>query len=127
MNVNGCYYNGQWIKFYKNVQLTRDDDDSEDEFEFRGFTNHEANMFIESPFVNSFQLSKHYHCGSHTLNLLSTTDYIKLLQEEGVLFQIHNSAITKCENIWSKTKRPKSYEQIYEILSATLKTPTITR
>ncbi|KNC34411.1 hypothetical protein FF38_00735 [Lucilia cuprina] len=43
-----------FIKAFKTfgVKLSRDDDDKkEDEFEFRGFTNHEANMFIESPFV----------------------------------------------------------------------------
>ncbi|KAI8119379.1 hypothetical protein CVS40_9270 [Lucilia cuprina] len=114
------HYRNQHVKEYKEFKHMKSDKKSSKDLNKKKF-DEKVLKFIRSSFSPMSAGKSFFGYTAHWLqpNLL--------LQEEDVLFQRHNSAITECENIWSKTKRPKSYEQIYEILSATLKTPTITR
>ena len=87
-----------FVKAFKmfGIKTVREDDDSDDEFEFLGFDENEININNENENdCNDFNLSRHYRCSSHTLNLLSSTDFIKILKNENHLYQKHSNAIIK--------------------------------
>ncbi|XP_046801189.1 uncharacterized protein LOC124418562 [Lucilia cuprina] len=76
----------------------------------------------------STRLSKHFPCASHTLNLLATTDFNKIINSSSSDVKgVHKRSFNRCTQLWSKCNRPKSAEIINAVLSANLLTPCITR
>lgn len=47
-------------------------------------------------------------CASHTLSLVSTTDFSKSVENSSVN-RLHNEAMGKCTTLWNMSRRPKSY------------------
>ncbi|XP_067613299.1 uncharacterized protein [Eurosta solidaginis] len=80
-----------------------------------------------SEFQNEICLPKHHRCSSHTLNLLVTSDLIKILKADESLFKRNNMVFKKCDNLWKKCKWPKSSEVIQETLGGCLVVPVGTR
>ncbi|XP_049318513.1 uncharacterized protein LOC125780343 [Bactrocera dorsalis] len=78
-------------------------------------------------FQNELLLPKHLRCCSHTLNLLASADYVKILRSEQALYIQHSMTFEKCNALWRKCKWPKSSEIIVECLGSTLLVPVVTR
>lgn len=72
-------------------------------------------------------LPKHVRCGSHTLNLLSTTDFLNFLKTDQNLYERHSNAFKTCNRLWKKAKFSKSSEIISETLGEALSLPVVTR
>ena len=68
-------------------------------------------------------LPDHLLCAAHTLNLVATTDFNKLIKP----IEIHFSALEKCSILWKASKWPKLAEIINDILKSPLRYPTVTR
>ncbi|XP_049301829.1 uncharacterized protein LOC109579797 isoform X2 [Bactrocera dorsalis] len=74
------------------------------------------------------RLSKHFPCASHTLNLLASTDFNKILNSSSQdIKDIHKRSFQRCTQLWNKCNRPKSAEVVNEVINASLITPCITR
>uniref|UniRef100_A0A034WVU3 Putative AC9 transposase n=1 Tax=Bactrocera dorsalis TaxID=27457 RepID=A0A034WVU3_BACDO len=90
----------------------QEEDDSDDELSFR-----------ESEFL----LPKHHRCSSHTLNLLATTDFLKILKADLAVYEKHKMIFEKCNSPWKKCNWPKSSEVIVAYLGSNLVVPVVTR
>ncbi|XP_065219583.1 uncharacterized protein LOC135845050 [Planococcus citri] len=71
----------------------------------------------------------HVSCGSHSLSLIAAADYVTILKEKEytALKQMHYQFMSKASVLWSAMKRPKSSEEIKEILSRSVVYPVETR
>ncbi|XP_050339934.1 uncharacterized protein LOC126766125 isoform X3 [Bactrocera neohumeralis] len=78
-------------------------------------------------FDNESLLPTHQRCCSHTLNLLASTDFDKILKTEQPLYIQHKMTFDKCYNLWKKCKWPKSSEIIEGHLGSSLVLPVVTR
>ncbi|XP_049310625.1 uncharacterized protein LOC125778135 [Bactrocera dorsalis] len=90
----------------------QEEDDSDDELSFR---------------ENEFLLPKHHRCSSHTLNLLATTDFLKILKADLAVYEKHKMIFEKCNSLWKKCNWPKSSEVIVAYLGSNLVVPVVTR
>lgn len=72
-------------------------------------------------------LSRHYRCASHTLNLLATVDFAKILDKNKRIKTLHSKVLSKCEMLWKNLKSPKTREVLSEYLKISLKRPVVTR
>ncbi|XP_037811197.1 uncharacterized protein LOC119603282 [Lucilia sericata] len=100
-----------------------DDDTSDIEDE----SNEEEITFANLDINSTVNIPKHYHCGSHTISLITTTDFNNALKSDRGTYVIHSQAFLKCNALWKKGNRPKSSEIIVDIIGSTLKTPCVTR
>ncbi|CAI6366810.1 unnamed protein product [Macrosiphum euphorbiae] len=71
-------------------------------------------------------LPHHLRCASHTLSLIATTDFNKILKGTSAS-RINHSVMGKCTTLWNLSRRPKSSEIIHTILNCSLKYPCPTR
>lgn len=101
--------------------VTNDDDDDE-VFQFINI----PDVDDENRSENSIVLPNHLRCASHTLNLLATTDFEKLIRGTAVS-RVHHPAFGKCTSLWNLSRRPKSSEVISETLGCSLSYPCPTR
>lgn len=87
------------------------------------FDNMEENVMndIEEP-----SLGIHLRCGSHTMNLVSSTD-AKIALKNASYREIHFNAFGKLKSLLNKYNRPKTYEIIRNTLKAGLVIPNKTR
>ncbi|XP_019697505.2 uncharacterized protein LOC105184246 [Harpegnathos saltator] len=72
-------------------------------------------------------LPRHLRCTSHTLNLIASSDAIKIIKEDYKLKRLHEEAIGECEKLWRKLRSPKNREALKKYLNCALKRPVITR
>lgn len=77
--------------------------------------------------INDVNLPHHMRCAVHTLNLISTTDIQKELQQHPNINKIHNEVLTRCNGIWRLLRSPKKREQIINILGKSIPRPVPTR
>lgn len=91
--------------------------------------------FVQCPELESndelkkFNLPLHLRCGSHTLNLIATTDFNAILSEKEHtnISSLHREAIKRCEILWHAIHLPKSYEIVEKVLGHSLPYPTVVR
>ncbi|KAL7302919.1 hypothetical protein TKK_0004148 [Trichogramma kaykai] len=72
-------------------------------------------------------LSQHFRCASHILNLIATTDAMKLINSSSKLKTIHSSAISNCEALWKSLKSVQKREKLNEFFGECLQKPNVTR
>lgn len=101
--------------FSDNMYIESNDDRDENEIENVEFVTIEENI-----------LPVHFRCGSHTLNLVATTDAFKALLNVSYKTR-YNNAFNKLNSLCCKTNRPKSSEIITSILQSSLILPCKTR
>ncbi|XP_065217730.1 uncharacterized protein LOC135849999 [Planococcus citri] len=77
--------------------------------------------------LSLYNLPPHYTCGSHTLNLLASADYAKILKKRPSLLTLHQSAIAKCGVIWKGSRIPSRFEKLYAVYGRHIPYPVITR
>lgn len=75
---------------------------------------------------NNLVLPHHLRCASHTLNLVTTTDFYNALKHS-TASRIHYPVFGKCTALWNASRRPKSSEIIHDILGCSLSYPCPTR
>ncbi|KAL7297892.1 hypothetical protein TKK_0008914 [Trichogramma kaykai] len=68
-------------------------------------------------------LSQHFRCASHILNLIATTDAMKLINSSSKLKTIHSSAISNCEALWKSLKSVQKREKLNEFFGECLQKP----
>lgn len=102
------------------VERVIDDEDLVDEIEFIEF----QSVFEKDQL---YKLPCHNSCASHTLNLLATTDFKKVLNANQVLKELHESFIKKANILWSAMHRPLSAEKVKAILKCSLIYPVVHR
>ncbi|KAL4148289.1 hypothetical protein QTP88_002565 [Uroleucon formosanum] len=71
-------------------------------------------------------LPHNLRCASHTLSLITTTDFKNILKGTPAS-RINHSVMGKCTTLWNLSRRPKSSEIIHNILNCSLKYPCPTR
>jgi len=112
--------------------------ESDDESESTVAT--ESDMAVESADVHTILtdsinnesssfLPKHIRCASHTLNLLATTDFNKLVADESLgCKRLLRSAFAKCSSLWNSVSRStKASDAAVDIIATSLRTPGETR
>ncbi|XP_043271244.1 zinc finger BED domain-containing protein 4-like [Venturia canescens] len=72
-------------------------------------------------------LPKQLRCASHTLNLVSAVDILKIIKSSDYLSAKHFAAMEKCMNLWNALRSPKSREIFHEHVGAALPRPVVTR
>ncbi|KAL7290827.1 hypothetical protein TKK_0015566 [Trichogramma kaykai] len=72
-------------------------------------------------------LSQHFRCVSHTLNLIATTDAMKVIHSSSKLKRIHTSVISKCEVLWKSLKSVQKREKLKDYFGECLQKPNATR
>lgn len=65
-------------------------------------------------------------CSAHTLNLIASTDYKKIIAESS-LNKLHDRTFLKCSQIWNGTHRPSQSEAIKRVINRQLTYPNVTR
>uniref|UniRef100_A0A3B4GUU0 HAT C-terminal dimerisation domain-containing protein n=1 Tax=Pundamilia nyererei TaxID=303518 RepID=A0A3B4GUU0_9CICH len=71
-----------------------------------------------------FSLPQHYRCGSHTINLISTSDVDKHLNSCADTKAAYRSSIAKCSALWTKGSRSTlASEQVEEAISRIITIP----
>lgn len=76
--------------------------------------------------LSNLSLSKHIRCGSHTLNLIASSDATNA-QKNNVYSRLFVTSFKKLNKLWNKTQKPKSSETIRQILKSGLGRPGQTR
>uniref|UniRef100_A0ABD2WMA6 HAT C-terminal dimerisation domain-containing protein n=1 Tax=Trichogramma kaykai TaxID=54128 RepID=A0ABD2WMA6_9HYME len=76
-----------------------------------------------------YQLPKHFRCASHTLNLLATTDFLKVLKKNDYedYKDKHTTALEKSQCLWKSLRSLKKKEEVRKELNCFLKRPVPTR
>ncbi|XP_036336509.1 uncharacterized protein LOC118746724 isoform X1 [Rhagoletis pomonella] len=113
-----------FCKAFKEYGLTAEEsiDSSSDSAE-ESFVEEGRVKFVDTP----LELPQYFRCASHTLNLLSSTDFLNIIKQSKKLYSRHKQAFMRCYNIWQKCARPKSATLRQGILlSSSLKTPRVT-
>lgn len=72
-------------------------------------------------------LPKHLKCASHTLNLIASSDAIKIINNNARLKRTHEETIEECKKLWKKLRSPKNREALNKYLKCALKRPIVTR
>jgi len=110
-----------------------DDDDESVSVEFSDMSVVAADVDVilsdsDKSLESSF-LPKHMRCASHTLNLVASTDFNKLVADESNRCKrLIQSAFAKCSQLWNNVSRStKSSDSAVEILGISLRTPGETR
>lgn len=129
------------------AEINDDDDDDND-----GDDDDQENLFgepteIPSNIFNSW-LPRHIRCATHTLNLVATTDLLRILKQNIKYFEKHQSVsilliknpealikvsivhvqiMQKCSRLWRRVNKPKTSEDIRTVLGCQLKYPVATR
>lgn len=81
----------------------------------------------EEIFESNSTLSRHFRCASHTLNLLATTDFLKVLDKNRKVKTVHTKVMQKCEALWKNLRSVKVREILNNYLEVKLKQPVVTR
>lgn len=71
-------------------------------------------------------LSKHFRCASHSLALLATTDFEKIVESNKILKKKHKRALRRCGGLWN-LKFQARQEILKEKLGFELKRPIVCR
>lgn len=120
-----------FIKAFKEFGVSLQGSDSIDFEEDDDEDDHEENEMQEreDEHQRDFELSCHFRCAAHTLNLCATTDANRILkiQNRTSLSEMHHSVIEKCNLLWNAARRPKTAEIIQIVLGHTLSKPGVTR
>jgi hypothetical protein len=107
------------------------DDDLEDSNDSAGQVAHAdlQDILTSTDSSNDIFLPKHMRCSSHTLNLLGTNDFQKIVTEDGGTFKrLIRSALAKCGQLWNNVSRStKSSDVVEQIIGLSLRTPGETR
>lgn len=72
-------------------------------------------------------LPRHFRCGSHTLNLLATTDFLKILNSLPKLLRLHTETMKKCNVLWKLMGSPLQKEKVVGVLGHVLRRPMAVR
>jgi len=74
-------------------------------------------------------LPKHMRCASHTLNLIATNDFDKIVTaDSGTYKRLIRSSLAKCSKLWTNVSRStKSSDTVAEIIGLSLRSPGETR
>lgn len=83
--------------------------------------------FIEELEAVKPKLPHHLRCCSHTLSLIATTDFMKILKKKNAAFKVHETVIAKCTILWNAGRRPKSAEIVRNHIECQLVYPCPTR
>ena len=103
------------------------DNDLEDEVSVETTNIHV--ILQESDSTSKFYLPKHIRCGSHTFNLLGTTDVHNIVKNSsGTYKSLYRSTMAKCSKLWTNVSRStKSSDLVESIVKVSLRTPGATR
>lgn len=71
-------------------------------------------------------MSKHYRCGSHSLALIATTDFDKIIESNSQLSKKHKRALKRCGELWNQ-KFLARQERLREVLGFELSRPCVVR
>lgn len=83
-----------------------------------------SNLWWDRFTYNSSLLPKHLRCASHTLNLITAVDILKLIMSSIIYLQF---IFEKCTTVWNVLRFPKSNEIIQEYLGVALPRPIVIR
>ncbi|XP_043269475.1 uncharacterized protein [Venturia canescens] len=72
-------------------------------------------------------LPKQLRCASHTLNLVSAVDVLKIIKSSDYLSAKHFAAMEKCMDLLNALRSPKSREIFHEHVGVALPRPVVTR
>lgn len=72
-------------------------------------------------------LPRHLRCGSHTTNLLASTDVVKIISATKSLNTRHKSVMARCNVLWKLMGSPKKKEQVIKIIGYSLLRPMVVR
>lgn len=124
INNNECDIDEMGVIFGLNEEFdpefSNTNNDESDELYFDNIEEDEMND-IEEP-----SLGIHLRCGSHTMNLISSTDAKAALKNISYR-EMHFNAFGKLKSLFNKYNRPKSYEIIRNSLKSGLNIPNKTR
>ncbi|KAL7307647.1 hypothetical protein TKK_0000331 [Trichogramma kaykai] len=87
----------------------------------------EGSLEMSCESVPAAQLSCHYRCASHTLNLIATTDCYNIISKQAKLKRTHDSALMKCKLFWKSLKSVQKREVLTSLLGESVKQPNVTR
>lgn len=73
------------------------------------------------------RLAQHFRCGSHSLNLVATTDMMKIMENYPDIKAMHESAINGCGILWKFLSSTKTREKLTGYLGCSLSKPVVTR
>lgn len=110
-----------------NKGMSESDDDDDDDYTVES-ADVDAILSCDNSIESSF-LPKHMRCASHTLNLVATTDFVRLVADESYgCKRLVRSAFAKCSKLWNNVSRStKSTDASFEIVRMSLRSPGETR
>lgn len=83
---------------------------------------------IEFPCIQSgLGLSCHLRCGSHTFNLIGSSDKNKLLKQDVRFKKYYDGTFEKLANLWGLSRSQKATQAIFEGIGSAIKKPVCTR
>lgn len=77
--------------------------------------------FLEE--LDSNRLPHQLRCCNHTLSLVATTDFMKVLKNNNTAYKVHQTAIAKCTILWNSWQRPKYAEVVRSNIECKLMRP----
>lgn len=128
---NGSNFVKAFKEFQITLNLNAEEYDSESDKENENTSvSHETTDFLEvclsSTSNASISLPYHIRCAAHTLSLIATTDCAKALQDKKFSSANHQT-MGKLQALWNACSKPKTGEQIVNVLGCCLKKPCVTR
>lgn len=91
-------------------------------------------IFVPSAYVEeenekiyNLHLPNHQRCISHLINLIASSDSLKIMNKNEAIRSKHTKIMNKCSQLWNKAGRPKSAEIIKHVLGHSLSYPGVTR
>lgn len=113
------------IKSFKLFGVRLDDEDEEEVVEPDG-ENEALNDDQLDDDSTSIYLPKHQRCSAHTINLVATTDFKKIV-DNSKFRTVHSKAFAKFTQIWNGSRRPKGSEAIGDVIGKQIGYPVPTR
>uniref|UniRef100_A0ABD2W240 Uncharacterized protein n=1 Tax=Trichogramma kaykai TaxID=54128 RepID=A0ABD2W240_9HYME len=86
----------------------------------------DVDEMVEPMDLMTYSLPKHYRCASHKLNLLATTDFMKVIDKNSAYKSDYTRVMRKSRLIWKSLKSTKKREEISEYLGCSLQRPVPT-
>ena len=106
-----------------------DDDSVEDTDANLQVVDVDSVLVEECPHAVDIFLPKHMRCASHTMNLLATNDFQKIISaDSGSYKRLIRSAMAKCSKLWTNVSRStKAADTVEAITKLSLRSPGETR
>lgn len=94
-----------FVKTFRMFQADDDDNELENNEDEVIFTDLDEVLRVDNENNERYVLPPHHRCAFHTLNLICTTDVVKILTAKADCKAVYRSATGKCSALWSNVSQ----------------------